>query len=112
MHGFGLVRYSDRGVQYVSIKYTERAVGRSRRCFLRQRPRRNDQRPLQAEIIHRCGPSRSLETVKVATLEWIDWFNNRRLLEPIGNIPSADADDRWYAMLEQPATAASNKIAP
>jgi transposase InsO family protein len=49
---------------------------------------------------------RSLEAVEFATLEWVDWFNNRRLLEPIGNIPPAEAEERYYAMLEQPAMAA------
>jgi putative transposase len=44
--------------------------------------------------------------VEFATLEWVDWFNNRRLLEPIGNIPSAEAEERYYAMLEQPGMAA------
>jgi len=52
------------------------------------------------------GPWRSLEAVEFATLEWVDWFNNRRLLEPIGNIPPAEAEERYYAMLEQPAMAA------
>jgi putative transposase len=42
----------------------------------------------------------------LTTLEWVDWFNNRRLLEPIGNIPPAEAEQRYYAMLEQPAMAA------
>jgi len=42
----------------------------------------------------------------VATLEWVDWFNNRRLLEPIGNIPPAEAEERYYAMLNEPAMAA------
>ena len=60
----------------------------------------------KAEIIHRRGPWRSLEAVEFATLEWVDWFNNRRLLEPIGNIPPAEAEERYYAMLEQPAMAA------
>jgi putative transposase len=55
----------------------------------------------KAEIIHRRGPWRSLEAVEFATLEWVDWFNNRRLLEPIGNIPPAEAEQRYYAMLEQ-----------
>ena len=45
----------------------------------------------KAEVIHRRGPWRSVETVEFATLEWVDWFNNRRLLEPIGNIPPAEA---------------------
>ena len=43
---------------------------------------------------------------KLKALEWLDWFNNRRLLEPIGNIPPAEAEQRYYAMLEQPAMAA------
>ncbi len=46
------------------------------------------------------------EAVEFATLEWVDWFNHRRLLEPIGNMPPAEAEDRYYAMLEQPAKAA------
>ena len=48
----------------------------------------------------------SENSVEFATLEWVDWFNNRRLLEPIGNIPPAEAEERYYAMLEQPAMAA------
>ena len=49
---------------------------------------------------------RSFEAVEFATLEWVDWFNNRRLLEPIGNIPPAEAEQRYYAMLDEPAMAA------
>jgi len=60
----------------------------------------------KAEVIHRRGPWRSFEAVEFATLEWVDWFNHRRLLEPIGNIPPAESEDRSYAMLEQPAMAA------
>src|SRR6476646_6747174 len=60
----------------------------------------------KAELIHRRGPWRNFEAVEFAILEWVDWFNNRRLLEPIGNIPPAEAEQRYYAMLEQPAMAA------
>ena len=60
----------------------------------------------KAEVIHRRGPWRSFEAVEFATLEWVDWFNNRRLLEPIGNIPPAEAEERYYAMLVEPAMAA------
>ena len=60
----------------------------------------------KAEVIHRRGPWRSFEAVEFATLEWVDWFNNRRLLEPIGNIPPAEAEERYYAILENPAMAA------
>ena len=48
----------------------------------------------------------SLEAVEFATLDWVDWFNNRRLLEPIGNIPPAEAEECYYAQLEEPAPAA------
>ena len=60
----------------------------------------------KAEVIHRRGPWRSLEAVEYATLEWVDWFNNRRLLEPIGNIPPAEAEQRWWDEQEQAAIAA------
>ena len=60
----------------------------------------------KAEVIHRRGPWRSFEAVEFATLAWVDWFNNRRLLQPIGNIPPAEAEERYYAMTEQPAMAA------
>ena len=54
----------------------------------------------KAEVIHRRGPWRSFEAVEFATLEWVDWFNNRRLLEPIRNIPPAEAEAAYYATLE------------
>jgi transposase InsO family protein len=60
----------------------------------------------KAEVIYRRGPWRSFEAVEFATLEWVDWFNNRRLLEPIDNVPPAEAEGRYYAILEKPAMAA------
>ena len=63
----------------------------------------------KAEVIHRRGPWRSFEAVEFATLEWVDWFNNRRLLEPIGFIPPAEAEERYFAMLNDTAMAASFK---
>ena len=60
----------------------------------------------KAEVIHRRGPWRSYEAVEFATLEWVDWFNNRGLLEPIGNIPPAEAEANYYAALDQPAMVA------
>ena len=60
----------------------------------------------KTEVIHRRGPWRNFEAVEFATLEWVDWFNPRRLLEPIGNIPPAEAEERYYAMLDEPAMAA------
>jgi hypothetical protein len=60
----------------------------------------------KAEVIYRYGPWRSFEAVEFATLTWVDLFNNRRLLEPIGNIPPAETDERYYAMLQEQAMAA------
>ena len=60
----------------------------------------------KAEVIHRRGPWRSFEAVEYATLEWVDWFNNRRLLEPIGNIPPAEAEANLDAALETETVAA------
>src|SRR5215213_10233422 len=60
----------------------------------------------KAELIHRRGPWRTLEAVEYATLEWVDWFNNRRLLEPIGNISPAEAEAAYYAQLAMTRIAA------
>jgi putative transposase len=113
LRGSGLVHHSDRGVQYVSIKYTERlaaagiepsvgSVGNSYDNALAE----TINGLYKAEVIHRRGPWRSFEAVEFATLEWVDWFNNRRILEPIGAMPPAEAEERYYAMLEQPDMAA------
>ncbi|WP_439144544.1 IS3 family transposase [Sphingomonas faeni] len=104
VHRGGLVHHSDRGSQYVSIKYTERlaeagiepsvgSVGDSYDNALAE----TINGLYKAEVIHRRGPWRSFEAVEYATLEWVDWFNHRRLLEPIGNIPPAEAEDQYYA---------------
>ena len=60
----------------------------------------------KAEVIHRCGPWRSFEAVVMATLEWVDWPNNRRLLEPIGSIPPAEAEANYYAQIDETAMVA------
>jgi putative transposase len=107
VRGGGLVHHSDRGVQYVSIKYTERlaeagiepsvgSVGDSYDNALAE----TINGLYKAEVIHRRGPWRTFEAVEFATLEWVDWFNKRRLLEPIGNIPPAEAEAAYYAQLE------------
>lgn len=109
----GLVHHSDRGSQYVSIRYSERlaeagiepsvgSVGDSYDNALAE----TINGLYKAEVIHRRGPWRNFEAVEFATLEWVDWFNRRRLLEPIGNIPPAEAEERHYASLDAPALAA------
>lgn len=113
VHSGGLVHHSDRGSQYLSIKYTERlkdagvepsvgSVGDSYDNALAE----TINGLYKAEVIWRRGPWRNFETVEFATLEWVDWFNNKRLLEPIGNIPPAEAEARYYAKIEEPAMAA------
>ena len=108
-----LVHHSDRGSQYLSIKYTERlaeakitpsagSVGDSYDNALAE----TINGVFKAEVIHRRGPWRSFEAVEYATLEWVDWFNNRRLLEPIGNIPPAEVEANFYAALERSDMAA------
>ncbi len=108
MHRSGLVHHSDRGSQYLSIKYTERlaeagiepsvgSVGDSYDNALAE----TINGLYKAEVIHRRGPWRSFEAVELATLDWVHWFNTRRLLEPIGNIPPAEAEERYYALLQQ-----------
>ena len=103
-HRGGLVHHSDRGSQYVSIKYTERlaeagiepsvgSVGDSYDNALAE----TINGLYKAEVMHRRGPWRSFEAVELATLEWVDWFNHRRLLETIGNIPPAEAEQRYFA---------------
>jgi putative transposase len=109
----GLIHHSDRGAQYVSIRYTERlaeagiepsvgSVGDSYDNALAE----TINGLYKTEVIRRRGPWRSLEAVEFATLEWVDWYNNRRLLEPIGNIPPAEAEANFYAALETEAMAA------
>ncbi len=105
-----LVHHSDRGVQYLSIRYTERldeagiapsvgSVGDSYDNALAE----TINGLYKAEVIRRNGPWRNLEEVEFATLEWVDWFNNRRLFEPIGNIPPVEFEALYYERLEAPA---------
>ena len=113
VRGAGLVHHSDRGSQYLSIRYTERlaeagvepsvgSVGDSYDNALAE----TINGLYKAEVIHRRGPWKSFEAVEFATLEWVDWFNNRRLLEPIGNIPPAEAEAAYYASKPPSAMAA------
>ena len=109
----GLVHHSDRGSQYLSVRYTERlaeagiepsvgSVGDSYDNALAE----TINGLFKAEVIHRRGPWRSVQAVEYATLEWVDWFNHRRLLEPIGSIPPAQAEANFCAAMETPAMAA------
>ena len=109
----GLIHHSDRGGQYVSIRYTERLIEAGIEPSVGSVGDSYDNALAETviglfktEVIRRRGPWRSMEAVEFATLEWVDWFNNRRLLEPIGNIPPAEAEARYYAQREKTDLAA------
>ena len=112
IHRGGLIHHSDRGVQYVSIKYSERlaeagiepsvgSVGDSYDNALAE----TINGLYKAEVIHRRS-WRNLEAVELATLDWVDWFNHKRLLGPIGNIPPAEAEAVYHQQQCQLAMAA------
>ena len=105
-----MLRRPIESAQYVSIKYTERlaeagiepsvgSVGDSYDNAMAE----TINGLYKAEVIHRRGPWRSFDAVEFATQEWVDWFNYRRLLEPIGNIPPAEAEPRYYANAGRPS---------
>ncbi len=106
----GLVHHSDRGSQYTSIRYTERlaeagiapSVGSVGDCY--------DNAMAESviglyktELIRMRGPWKGIDDVEYATLEWVDWFNHRRLLESIGHVPPAEFEAAYYRGLEQVA---------
>jgi transposase InsO family protein len=101
-----LVHHSDRGSQYVSIRYTERLAEAGIEPSVGSRGDSYDNALAEtinglykAELIHRRAPWKSREAVEIATLEWVAWFNHHRLLEPIGYIPPAEAEANYFRRL-------------
>jgi putative transposase len=97
----GLIHHSDRGTQYLSIRYSERLAECGIEASVGTTGDSYDNALAEsiiglfkAEIIHRRGPWRTVDTVEYATLGWVDWFNSRRLLEPVGDIPPAEFELR------------------
>jgi putative transposase len=93
----GLVHHCDRGSQYLSIRYTERRAEAGAVTLVGSRGDSYDNALAETiiglyktELIRRRGPWKGLDEVEYATLEWVDWFNHRRLLEPIGHLPPAE----------------------
>ncbi|GBR36292.1 hypothetical protein GCM10007870_30450 [Gluconobacter kondonii] len=108
-----LVHHSDRGSQYVAICYTERLVDAGIEPSVGSVGDSYDNALAETinglfknEVIHRRGPWRSFDAVEYATLEWGDWFNNRRILGPIGNITPAKAEQQFYAAMDHVPMAA------
>ena len=108
-----LIHHSDRGSQYLSIRYTERlaqagivpsvgSVGDSYDNALAE----TVIGLFKTEIIWKNGPWRNVDDVEYATLDWVDWFNNKRLLEPIGYLPPAEYEKMYNDKTEEPAATA------
>lgn len=108
-----LIHHSDRGVQYLSLKYTDRlkeagiepsvgSVGDSYDNALAE----TINGLYTAELIWRRGPWRSIDAVEIATLEWVDCYNNRRIMESIGNLPPVEREAAYYSQIEGQAMAA------
>lgn len=105
----GLVHHSDQGTQYLSMRYTDRLADAGIAPSVGSRGDAYDNALAESviglfktEVIQRLGPWRNLDGVEIATLTWVDWFNTRRLLEPIGYVPPAEYEAQYY---EQAAVA-------
>lgn len=111
----GLVHHSDRGVQYLSIRYTERLAEAGAVTSVGSRGDSYDNAMAESinalyktEVIRRRRSWKGLDDVEFATLAWVDWFNHRRLLEPIGDVPPAEFEAMWRAANEPIAGAGAD----
>jgi putative transposase len=109
----GLVHHSDRGTKYLSIRYSERLAECDIHASVGSTGDSYDNALAQSiiglfktEVIRCRGPWRHVDSVEFATLEWVDWFNNRRLLEPIGDVPPVEFEQMYYQRQEALAKAA------
>ncbi len=109
-----LIHHSDRGAQYVSVRYTERLAEAGIDPSVGSKGDSYDNALAEtinglykAEVIHRRGPWKSMESVELATLEWVSWFNHQRLMEPLGYIPPAEAEANYYRQLNSQAAIAA-----
>jgi putative transposase len=109
----GLVHHSDRGVQYLAIRYTERLAEAGAVTSVGSRGDSYDNALAEStiglyktELIRRRGPWRTIDDVELATLEWIDWFNHRRLHSAAGDLPPAEYEDLYYRSLGDPVVEA------
>ena len=109
-----LIHHSDRGSQYVSIRYTERLAEAGIEPSVGSKGDSYDNALAEtinglykAELIHRRAPWKTKESVELATLEWVSWFNHHRLLEPLGYIPPAEAEANYYGQHNRQAAMAA-----
>ncbi len=99
----GVIHHSDRGSQYLSIRYSERLAEAGMESSVGSRGDSYDNAMAETinglyktELIHKRGPWKTVDEVEFATLEWVDWFNNRRLLRPIGDTPPVEFEAAYY----------------
>jgi len=109
-----LIHHSDRGSQYVSIRYSERLAEAGIALSVGSKGDSYDNALAEtinglykAELIHRRGPWKTRESVELATLEWVSWFNHKRLMGPLGYIPPAEAEANYYRQLNRQAAMAA-----
>lgn len=109
-----LIHHSDRGSQYVSIRYSERLAEAGIEPSVGSKGDSYDNALAEtinglykAELIHRRAPWKTKESVELATLEWVSWFNHHRLLEPLGYIPPAEAEANYYRQRNRQAAVAA-----
>ena len=108
-----LVHHSDRGTQYLSTRYTERLAGAGIEPSVGSVGDSYDNALAESaiglyktEVIDRRGPWRHAEAVELATLDWLDWFNHRRLLSSIGDVPPVEYEEQYYQAQNVPAMVA------
>jgi putative transposase len=108
--GDALIHHSDRGSQYVSIRYSERLAEAGIEPSVGSKGDSYDNALAEtinglykAELIRRRAPWKTRESLELAMLEWVSWFNHHRLLEPIGDIPRAEAEGNYYRQLTSQA---------
>jgi putative transposase len=115
----GLIHHSDRGVQYLSIRYTERLAENGVVSSVGSRGDSYDNALAESiiglyktELVRNRGPWRGLDDLELATLEWVDWFNHRRLFHELGRIPPAEFEENHYVQTESDQTVETHTIEP
>jgi putative transposase len=98
-----LVHHSDRGTQYTSIRYTERLIGAGAECSVGTTGDSYDNALVESviglyktELVRQKGPWKTIDELEIATMEWVDWYNHRRLHSSIGNIPPTEYETAYY----------------
>jgi len=115
----GLIHHSDRGVQYLAIRYTERLAQNGVVASVGSRGDSYDNAMAESiiglyktELVRNRGPWRGLDDLELATLEWVDWFNHRRIFHELGRIPPAEFEENYYVQLESGQPAPTQTIEP